>query len=161
VYTDRDGGNFTYSLRLAQYLAGLDSSRVHTVAYVPRIARADAGLIALACDQLVMGPTAKLGGDGGQNLDREERRNAVISLREAMRKKSRSWSLPAAIVDPDLKVFHYVNPNLNLAGYFCAEELSEQRDPKAWRQGELVTGTSGALQLTGKKADELGLAWKL
>jgi membrane-bound serine protease (ClpP class) len=161
VYIDSDGGSFTHSLQLAQFLAGLDSSRVHTVAYVPRMARADAGLIALACDQLVMGPTAKLGGEGGQNLSGDTKRDDVISLREAMKKKSRSWSLPAAIIDPDLKVFHYVNPNLNLSGYFCADELSEQRDPGAWRQGEILTGTNGPLQLTGKRADELGLAWKL
>jgi membrane-bound serine protease (ClpP class) len=161
LYIDSDGGSFTHSLQLAQFLAGLDSSRVLTVAYVPRMARADAGLIALACDQLVMGPTAKLGGEGGENLNRDAKREAVVSLREAMKKKSRSWSLAAAIIDPDLKVYRYANPNLNLAGFFSPDELKEQRDPAAWRQGEIKTGTNGPLQLTGTKADELGLAWKL
>jgi len=161
LYIDSDGGSFTQSLQLAQFLAGLDSSRVLTVAYVPRMARADAGLIALACDQLVMSPTAKLGGEGGENLSRDAKGDDVRSLREAMKKKSRSWSLPAAIIDPELKVYRYVNPNLNLASFFCADELNEQRDPKAWRQGEIMTGTNGPLQLTGKQADERGLAWKL
>ena len=161
LYIDSEGGSFEYSLRLAGYLAGLDSNRVHTVAYVPRMARGDSALIALACDQLVMSPTAKLGGEGLDILKPNDKQLAITQLREVMKKKSRSWSLPAAIIDSDLKVYRYTNPNLNLSGYFCADELREQRDQAAWRQGDIVTGANGPLQLSGTKAEQLGLAWKL
>ncbi|HZZ28714.1 MAG TPA: NfeD family protein [Pirellulales bacterium] len=162
LYIESDGGSYDDALRLVSYLAGLDSSKVRTVAYVPHRARGDAALIALACDQLVMGPNAKLGGEGADVLKADARPLAVSVLREALSKdKSRSWSLPAAMIDPELKVYRYTNPSTNMSGYFCEEELKQQRDPAAWKQGELVTGTRGPLQLTGPKAEQLGLAWKV
>ena len=159
---DSEGGSFDNSLRLVNFLAELDASQVRTVAYVPRMARGDAALIALACDQLVVGPKAKIGGEGADALKPDARAMAVSVLREALKKnKSRSWSLPAAMIDPELKVYRYTNPTTNMTGYFCDEELKQERDPAAWKQGELITSGSGPLQLTGQKAEQLGLAWKV
>jgi membrane-bound serine protease (ClpP class) len=162
LFIDSGGGSYDQSLRLAGFLAGLDSNRVRTVAYVPRQARGDAALIALACDQLVVGPDAKLGGEGADALKPDARPLAVSVLREALKKNNtRSWSLPAAMVDPALRVYRYTNPMTNTSGYFCEEELKQQHDPAAWRQGELITGGNGPLQLTGQRAEQLGLAWKV
>jgi hypothetical protein len=61
---DSAGGAPEQSLVLAGWLASLDPARVRTVAYVPRQARGDAALVALACDELVLGPQAVLGGEG-------------------------------------------------------------------------------------------------
>ncbi|HEY2761109.1 MAG TPA: NfeD family protein, partial [Pirellulales bacterium] len=158
---DSEGGSFDASLQLTNYLAGLDPTKIRTVAYVPRIARADSALIALACDQLAMNPEAKLGGEGPDALVKTHIDSAVIELREAMKKKSRSWSLPAAIIDPNLKVYRYTKPAANLVGYFNEDELHEQRDPAAWKQGELVTNPNGPLQLTAAQAEQDGLAWKV
>ena len=55
---DSPGGSPQDSIRLAMYLSSLDSSKVRTVAFVASEARADAALIAVACDQLVMTETA-------------------------------------------------------------------------------------------------------
>ena len=41
------------------------------------------------------------------------------------------------------------------------KKLAQQADPKAWTQGELMTGASGPLQVSGRKAEEMGLVWKL
>ncbi|HTQ37996.1 MAG TPA: NfeD family protein [Pirellulales bacterium] len=162
LFIDSEGGSYDQSLRLVNFLAGLDSSQVRTVAYVPRQARGDAALVALACDQLVVGPNTKLGGEGADALKPDDRQLAVNVLEDALKKnKSRSWSLPAAMIDPELKVYRYTNPGANITAYFCEEELKQQRDPGAWRQGELVTGSRGSLQVTGQKAEQLGLAWKV
>ncbi len=65
------------------------------------------------------------------------------------------------MVDPQLKVYRYVQPSTGLTEYFCEEELAQQRDPGSWKQQEMVTGGSGPLMLSGRRAAELGVAWKL
>jgi hypothetical protein len=123
------------------------------------MARADAALVAGACDELIVGPSAKLGGEGS-DIPRADQRELDISvLKTAMKQKSRSWSLLATIMDPELKVYRYTNPAANLTAYFCEDELREQRDPAAWHQGEIITG-GGQMPLIGEKAQQYGLATK-
>jgi membrane-bound serine protease (ClpP class) len=161
VWIDSDGGSFASSIELANQLAALDSSKIKTVAYIDTQARADAALIALACDQIVMRPGAIIGGAGSAEPDANEVKAAIIPLRELVKKtKSRHWSLPAAMIDKSLKVYKYTQPSTGLVAYFCDEELKEQPDPDSWKQGELVSQPS-ALALSGKNAEELGIAWKL
>ena len=64
LWIDSPGGSPLESKRLADYLIGLPREEVRTVAYIPSEARADAALVALACDQIVMHPRAILGGPG-------------------------------------------------------------------------------------------------
>ncbi len=162
LWIDSDGGSFVDSMELANYLAGLDSSRIRTVAYIPEHAKGDAALIALACDQIVMGSEALIGGSGAAVLDPAEAKAAVIPLQQLVKKdKSRSWSLPAAMIDPQLKVYKYTQPSTGLIAYFCEDELAQQADPASWRQDELVTKPRGPLALTGREAETKGIAWKL
>ncbi len=162
LWIDSDGGSYSDSLRLAGYLAGLKSSQVRTVAYIPRSARGDAALIALACNQIVMNPQAKLGGSGAAVLNKEEIPTTVKVVRDTIEQSnSRSWSLPVAMVDPELKVYRYRQPSTGLVDYFCDDELHQQRDPGSWRQEELVTNPGGALALGGRKAAEMGVVAKL
>ena len=51
---DSAGGSLEESTRLATWLAELDSTKVRSVAWVENQAAAEASLVALACDQLVM-----------------------------------------------------------------------------------------------------------
>ncbi len=162
LWIDSDGGSYTDSLRLATFLSSLKPGQVRTVAYVPRSARGDAALIALACNQIVMCPDARIGGSGAGTLHPDEIQPTAKVLREAIKAdKTRSWSIPVAMVDPQLKVYRYIQPSTGLTEYFCEEELAQQRDPGSWKQQELVTGSSGPLMLSGRRAAELGVAWKL
>ena len=54
------------------------------MAYIPDEARSDAAVVALACDQVVMGPDAVLGGPGDDELSADEidRRSARRSASE-------------------------------------------------------------------------------
>ena len=64
LWIDSPGGTPLECNALASFLASLDPSKVRTVAYIPREARSDAAMIALACDQIVVHPGAILGGSG-------------------------------------------------------------------------------------------------
>jgi membrane-bound ClpP family serine protease len=159
LWIDSPGGSLQGSIDLANYLAGLDPAKVRTVAFVPAEARSDAALIALACDQLVMTPDAILGGAGAVDLAPEE----VLLTRETLRDQlapqmGRSWSLIAALVDPDTRVFRYTRKQDGAVRYFCQTELDQQPDPAAWTRGEEVTTPGRPLRLKGDVALELGLA---
>jgi membrane-bound ClpP family serine protease len=159
LWIDSPGGSLVDSMNLANYLAELDRAKVRTVAYVPAEARGDAALVAMACDQLVVNHDAILGGSGAANLSAEE----VLVAREMIRdglgpKKSRSWSLVAALVDPDTRVFRYTNKRDGTTAYFCDAELATQADPQAWNRGDEVTTPGRPLRLKGDRARELGLA---
>lgn len=161
LWLDTEGGSPAESARLAVFLAtALDAAEVRTVAYVPQRAGADAALIALACDELVMAPRAVLGGDWQPPLSKEEILQLSQTVRETLAPgKSRSWSLPAAMVDPGLDVFAYQRlEDAKYVEYFCEEEAAEQTEPDVWQKGEAVTTPGVPLMVTGTVATELWLA---
>jgi membrane-bound serine protease (ClpP class) len=132
------GGSPADSIRLASYLLDLDSSKVRTVAYIPKEARSDAALIALACDQIVMHPKAVLGGEGDAVLSPDDIQQIRTVIRdEIAARKTRSWSLPAAMFDPKLTVTRYTHKGQS--AFFSAEELAAQPQPDQWTPGEPVT----------------------
>jgi membrane-bound serine protease (ClpP class) len=157
LWIDTPGGTPLECNSLASYLASLDSRKVRTVAYVPREARSDAALIALACDQIVVQPAAVLGGSGAYNLSADE----VDALETVLRKdiamkKGCSWSLMAAMIDPNLDVYRCTR--LGEVDYFSEDELTEQPDKKQWVKGARVTVPGKPLRISGKEAGEYRLA---
>lgn len=163
LWIDSPGGSLADSVGLATYLAfELDPGERRTVAYVPHEALADASLVALACDQLVMHSSARLGGEGASVFSAEEVRQARKTLREAIAvRKARSWSLAAAMIDPELEVFTYTRTRLGKATYseyFSEDEWSEQLEPDQWKKGAKVTERGTTLQLDGRRAFEYRLA---
>ncbi len=153
---DSAGGAPEQSLVLANWLAGLDQARVRTVAWVPREARGDAALVALACDELVMLPTAVIGGEGAAVID-ERRADAItVAWRAGVAKlRDRPWSLPLASVLPGITVRRAEQQGTGRVEYFSKVELDERKDREEWRLGGEV-GT-GPLLLAGRRAEELGL----
>jgi len=151
------GGAPEQSLVLANWLAGLDPARVRTVAWVPREARGDAALVALACDELVMAPGAVLGGEGAAALAGRQAQAVAAAWRGGVaRLRDRSWSLPLATALPGLAPQRAEQRGSGRIEYFTAEELATRPDQDEWRLGAAV-GT-GPLVLTGRRAEELGLA---
>ena len=160
VKIDSAGGQPNQSLILANYLAAdLDPDKVRTVAYIPSRALADAALIAVACDHIIMYPEALIGGEGDGIFSEEEKLQARRALREVICKKTgRSWSLPTALIDGDIEVFRATRKGLpGFAECFSEEELNEQADRDAWEKKEMITVKGKPLQLDGKKAVEYGL----
>ncbi len=155
VVVDSPGGSVTDSLRLANFLVSLDPSEVRTVAYVGGEARADAALIAMACDQLVMADEAVLGGPGAVDIAEGQ----IVEVRRAVRAiadaKQRDWSLWTALVDPSLTLNRFTREGTGQTRIFCPEELALQKDPEAWSRGDTVDTRRG---LTGHDAERLGVA---
>lgn len=145
-------------MQLASYLAfELDPGKVRTVAYVPSQARSDAAIVALACDQLVVHPRAVLGGSGAyEPNDKEIEDVRRLIKNELAKRKGRSWSLMAAMIDPHLNV--YSATKLGDTEYFCDEELAEQLQSDKWEKGPLVTTPGIPLKLSGAKAEDYHLA---
>ena len=154
---DSPGGAFEQSLVLANWLAGLDPTRVRTVAWVPREARGDAALIALACDELVMGPEAVIGGTGAAEISGRRADSVAAAWRGGVaRARDRSWSLPLALVLPGLVVRRAVEQGSGRIEHFSDDELAARDDRDGWQVGAVVG--RGPLPLDGRRAEELGLA---
>lgn len=159
VYLDSPGGAPSASSELANYLSQLDADRHRTVAYIPREALADAAFIALACDQIVMQPRAKLGGDWNRSLPAAEALTFARSLAEIARKKGHSPALASALADPNVEVFRYRRQTDGLTDYLTSDQvaqLGEQQD--RWEREEQISAKGRRLQLTGQQAVELTLA---
>ncbi|MHC4403000.1 MAG: NfeD family protein [Planctomycetota bacterium] len=161
LWVDSPGGSLVDSLILAVFLARLDPGEIRTVAFVPNEALADAALIALACDHVMMSPGALLGGEGDVVFSEEDAELARTTIRDVIAKrKSRSWSLPAAMIAPNLEVFRYelVGGELKQTDFFSEEEQLEQLDPDAWEQKSEVTEPGRPFQADGKAAVDYRLA---
>ncbi|MGD9648802.1 MAG: nodulation protein NfeD [Pirellulales bacterium] len=164
IYIDSPGGAPIASLSLAQHIAGLKSTERRTVAYVAKEARADAAFIAMGCDQIVVGPDAKIGG-GWQDINpaSAEVDSLTTSLVDLAERKGRSPALVAALVNPQLVVHRYTRSDTGAVDYLTAEEANERnlQEPDAgpqWARGEQVTVDGEPMMISAGQATELGLA---
>src|SRR4029078_10062408 len=134
-------------------------TQVTTVAYVPVDASGGAGLVALACDQLVMHPEAHLGGKGTVEIDRKTLDAAREQIKNSPGKNvSHSWSLMAAMIDPDVELFIYQNNKTGEIRYLSNEERTGLPDKDNWRQGARIKPAGELLRLTSNRAQELEIA---
>ena len=167
LWIDSPGGAPLESKRLADYLIELPREEIRSVAYIPNEARADAALVALACDQIIMHPRAILGGPGQYQMTPDEIRRNPLMLRDSLaRRKSRSWSLWAAMFDPNLDVYRC--QRMGDTEYFSDGELSSRQPLREkgekgplWEKGDRVTTPGQVLSLNGEKAQEFGLATRV
>lgn len=161
VRINSEGGSPRESLKLASYLAAdLDSEKVRTVAYIPFRALADAALIAVACDQIIMAPGALLGGEGNAVPTEDDLLQIRRVVREVIAKRTgRTWSLPLSLVDPNVELFRYVRKGMpDFADYMSEEEWAQLPDKNEWEKKDLVKEKGKPLQVDGAKAVEYGLS---
>ena len=164
LWIDSSGGSLSDSLMLAAYLANdLDPMKVRTVAYIPHEARSDAAIIAAACQEVVVGPGAIFGGSGSANYSESEILAATETISKSITHKTlQHWSLVAAMIDPNLKVYK-MNRKSNPAiiEYFCEEELNAQTDADDWVKGNEVSKPGTPFVAVGKEAVNYFLADKV
>lgn len=163
LWIDSSGGSLFDSVNLASFLANdVDPMKVRLVAYVPYQARSDAAIIALACHELVLGPEAILGGSGERVFSEKDIQIAVDTISQSLSKKTfRRWSLPAAMIDPNLEVYKMSRKdNPGLIEYFCEAELRMQADAEDWIRDREVT-KKGLFSVSGEEALPYYLADKV
>jgi membrane-bound ClpP family serine protease len=118
----------------------------------------------MACDQIVMHPNAVLGGEGERRITRGQIETATTVLQDVARRKSRSWSLFVAWIDPDLVAHRYtkLGRRATLTEYLTQAEFDETYgnapDAEKWKRQEVVTPEGNVLQLSAEQAETLGLA---
>jgi membrane-bound ClpP family serine protease len=149
---DSPGGNLDASLKLATFLATeIDRKQVKTVGYVPYQARSDAAVIAAACDEVVLGYNSVLGGDGARVFTNAQIADAVTQIQSAIAKETwRSWSVPAAFVDPNLEIRKMHMNRAQAAAtseYLCQEELNTFTNKQDWQPGDAVKAKGLLLEI--------------
>jgi len=155
VWIDSPGGSAADSVRLANFLASLDAAKVRTVAFIEGEARADASIIAVGCEQIVVTRDALLGGSGAVEISRRDLVDLQRSIRGVARARGRDWSLPVALVDRSLAVYRCTRQGTGDVRYYGEAELADQPQPEVWNRGGEVSTRGG---ITGRDAEEYQLA---
>jgi membrane-bound serine protease (ClpP class) len=156
--TNNDG-DIDACLELSRLIVELDADIVQTVAFVQDRARGPVGIVALACDQLVMAARARLGGHGdefaGIPFEPDELTNLKPMVKAFAEEKQQDWSLMLSMIDPDLTVSRYRNKKTGQIRLLSDEELRSIDAAEDW-------GILGPLDteqgLTGTKAEQLFIA---
>ncbi|MDR1483737.1 MAG: hypothetical protein LBT09_02820 [Planctomycetaceae bacterium] len=153
---DSPGGDLAASINLATLLTDKELKDVWKVAYIPFQARADAALIALACDEVVLGQDAVLGGDGSTEFSKAEVADAKVTIREIFSKDAlRSWSIPVGFVDRDVEIFKMTRRQRPvLTDYFCEEEYQGLSDAADWERGESIKKGGELFTVIGGKGEQ-------
>jgi membrane-bound serine protease (ClpP class) len=103
-----------------------------------------------------MHPQATLGGRGeGKNLRDDDLAGVRESLQEMFQKVGRDWSLPLALIDPDIEVHRYSNPLTGDVRFLSVEEKQTVANFDEWQDNGPVATASG---LDATQAEALGLA---
>ncbi len=158
LWIDSAGGSASSSVTLINALADdIDRGQIYVAAYVPNMARADAAMVAMACDSISIAPAAMLGGDGEAVLVKDDVRDLVERAKSISKSRGKRWSLWAAMVDRNLEVHQYTRAGTGQIAYFCAEELDEQRDKDQWQRGPAISQAGTLLLVNGERANELGM----
>jgi membrane-bound ClpP family serine protease len=153
VVIDSPGGSIDASLQLASFFAGeIDRTKIKTAAYVPHQARSDAALVAAACDETVLGYGAVLGGDGAREFTPAQIAEAVKQIKLSIAPGVlRSWSVPAAFIDPNIELRKTVRTAKNglavPAEYLCADEFDAFADKADWQSGDIVKAKGQLLEI--------------
>ena len=153
---DVSGSEFERSLSLARFLTSSNLERVRTVAYIPERATGHAVLVALACEEIIMGEDAILG-EAGINET-----NVAPTVRGAYTEISRRRrTVPEAIalgmLDAELQISRVTTASGDLFAW--PEELQRIRDNRADIQEIETLIPAGKMgRFRGDELRELGIA---
>ncbi|QDU98648.1 NfeD family protein [Lignipirellula cremea] len=165
VEIDSPGGYMNESLEMADRLASIRWA--HTVAYVPHEAISGGAIMALGCDEIVMGPNAQIGDAGAieigafviNHAPEKTRSYLAAKLRGLCEAKNRPPALGEAMCDFNLVVYRMRNQETGDLRLLSQPEIDELPDPAQWEKvSEVAESRAGSfLTLSGRRALELGL----
>jgi membrane-bound serine protease (ClpP class) len=168
IEIESGGGRVDSSMEIAEMLRDLHWA--HTVAYVPNMALSGAAVVALGCDEIILGPHAVLGdvgvifvgGDSLFHYVPEKRVSPFLQwIRDLAASKGRPPALAEAMVDKKLIVYRFENEKTGKLDYVSQRDLDAHPDQwKQWKQLGRVAQSGGDrfLTVSGKDGVELGLA---
>lgn len=155
VKIDADSGDLQSCLQMARYLADFNDNEVRTVAYVDGKAQGPPALIALACNHLVMGPDARLGGLYEPKITQEDLELVRPTVEDlAGELEAKPWSLLMSMLDYDMELERWQHKN-NRSRLFSKAEHEQMSDAKMWSWMDVQPMGEG---LSGDSAWKLGIA---
>jgi membrane-bound serine protease (ClpP class) len=158
LWMDNPDGDPAAVSRFAAFLSELEPTQVHTVAYIPTLARGVIPLVALACDEIVMDPEAILGGST-DSLSKEDRSDILAVVKNLIvPRKMRDKALSMALFDPEQAVYVFRNPRNGVVQYLTDSDWKKLAQPEEWRRGAKITIDGKTLQITGQQAEDFGVA---
>src|SRR5579872_1456503 len=164
---DSPGGYAISSMNLANAIADLNSKKVRTVAYIPKMALSGAAILSMGCDEIYMQPEAKIGDAGMIEIGRGGQFEFVpqklagplrVTLESLAEKKHRPPALLVAMMDKDYAVYRVTNRDTGHVSYMSDQDIHSSNGE--WIKGEPVpeAGNDKLLTLRGRRAHELQLA---
>ena len=164
---DSPGGELDATLKIADQLR--DLRWAHTVAYIPDEALSGAAIISLGCDEIVMGPQARLGDAGPIFLGPDQlfhhapeklRSDLARRVRDLASAKGRPPALAEAMVDMNLIVYRVTNQQTGKVTFMSQHEIDSSENPNVWEKGPpvLESREGSFLEVNGDRAVELQLA---
>jgi membrane-bound ClpP family serine protease len=159
VTIDDSVGDVQGCLAVARQLAELRRQDVQTVAFVRGNARGPVGLVALACDHLILSPTSKLGGyeEGGEEqVDKSELDEVRPAIQQLATAVEKDWSIMMAMLDPGLVVTRYKDTQRSGQVRLMTDEEAESLGEglARWKPQDVLSVSSG---LNASTADRFGL----
>lgn len=133
---ENNGAHAVELIQLANTIADLRRKDIKTIAYVEHHARGAAGILALACDEIYLGPEGSIGGFGNSEEQGEltfEFQETLIAL-EASTK--REWSLFYRCLNPTIELHVYTQNSTGESRAFCPQQIMSLDDSKQWTRGE-------------------------
>jgi membrane-bound serine protease (ClpP class) len=147
------GTQFEDAHRLARFLTSDELNGASKVAFIPKALYGHAVLVALACDQIVMGADAKMGDAG---CDEKEISQTLVSAYREVASKRRNLSPQAALglLDKSREVFKVTTE----AGieYADAARLAELNRAHRVLDQERIKAPGEAWQFSGSEGRKLG-----
>jgi membrane-bound ClpP family serine protease len=138
------GTAFERSLGLARWLSGAKGSRMRSIAFLPDSITGHAVLVAMACEEIAMSPTAELGRAG---IDETELDNTVRQAYLDISAKRNAFPEAAvlSLIDPEESLVR-----LDMAGnrteYTTVQQLqSKPRPESTWNETQLVPANQMAV----------------
>ena len=151
------GGTYTGAYELADFLLDNPELRgIRTVAYVPRSIKGHGVLVAMACEELVMGPDAEIGAAGvDEPADIKQPVRAAYDF-VANRRRTIPRAVALGMLDKRLEV-HKVETLMSLH-FVLQDELDTFRRDHEVEQEEVLIRRGDWGLFTGREARQLGFA---
>ena len=160
VMIDSVGGDLRESASLAGLFATPQPPLRRVAGFVRHEARGDAALIAVACRPLLIGPEARIGGQGADAISSADVDNYFELIEQIARTNKRPAALIRGLLDPDLVVYRYTYRKTGRVRYATEDDLVEgvedaEAERANWQRGDRIDLSMG---LSAAEAIRLGLA---